>query len=74
MPEAARKQPSVIRACMDTPFDDGFHLSTPPPLSYHPLSTQIMFYYTTYIYWAFFSSFWWLEWWDMVMGGVLVGF
>ena len=73
MPEAIRKLPSVVRARMDTPFDDGFDLSTPPPLSYIPLSTQIMFYYTIYIYWIFFSSFFWLEGWDMVMGGVLVG-
>ena len=74
MPEATRNRPSVVRACLATPFDDGLDLSTPPPLSYVPLSTQIMFYYTIYIYWTFFSSFFWLEGWDMVMGEVLVGF
>ena len=71
MPEVVRKQPSVVQACVDTPFDEGFDLSTLPPLSNSSLSTQIMFYYTTYIYWVFFSSFWCLEWWDMVMGRVL---
>ena len=72
MPEAFRKRPSVVRACMDTPFDDGFDFSTPPPLSYAPLSTQKMFYYTIYICWAFFSPFWWLDRWEMVLG-LLVG-
>ena len=49
-------------------------LSTLPPLSNSPPSTQIMCYYTIYILWAFCSSYWWPDWWDMVMGRVLVGF
>ena len=73
MPEVAREQPSVVRACMDASFDDGFDLSTPPPLSYVPLSTQKMFYSTIYIYWAFFSSFW-LDQRKVVFGWLLVGF
>ena len=73
MPEAFRKLPNVFRACMDTPFDDGFDFSTPPPFFYAPLSTQKMFHYTIYICWAFFSSFWWLDRWEMGLGLLLVG-
>ena len=73
MPEAVRKRPSVVRACVDTPFDDGFDLSTLPPPSNSSPSTQIMCYYTIYIFWAFFSSFWWLDRWEMGLGLLLVG-
>ena len=61
MPEAVRKQPSVVQPCVDTPFNDFLHPSTAPP-TLHPLhSTIILLILTISLLLGFFGRFLYLE-------------